>query len=293
MHATVDNRDIPATFRPVPQVRGVSRGRQVPEGVVGHAPRFEEGSERINPVSATNASSAGESKTSTYDDGLSAFLSVRPRLVAIAYRMLGSAAEAEDIVQDVWVRWQTTERRLVRDATAFLVTTATRLAINVMQSARSRRETYVGSWLPEPVDTSADPRLVAEQRQALASGLLLLLDALTATERAAYILREAFDYPYRKIANVLRLEEANARQLVTRARQHLANGRRIPASSTEQRFFFDAFIAAAQNGDIARLEGLFASNAVSTSDNRGLVRAPDRRSDPKEGSAALCQRVAA
>ena len=98
-----------------------------------------------------------------YDDGLAAFLSVRPRLFGIAYRMLGSAAEAEDIVQDVWVRWQTADRSLVRDAAAFLVTTATRLAINVMQSARSRRETCVGPWLPEPVDTSADPRLGAER----------------------------------------------------------------------------------------------------------------------------------
>ena len=91
------------------------------------------------------------------DDGLSAFLSVRPRLFGIAYRMLGSAAEAEDIVQDVWVRWQTADRSVVRDAAAFLATTATRLAINVMQSARSRRETYVGPWLPEPVDTERRP----------------------------------------------------------------------------------------------------------------------------------------
>ena len=127
------------------------------------------------------------------------------------------------------------------------------------QSARSRRETYVGRWLPEPVDTSADPRLEAERGQALAFGVLLLLEKLTPTERAAYILREAFDYPYRDIANVLRLEEANARQVVTRARQHVANGRRMPASSTEQRRLLDAFIAAAQDGDVAGLEGLFAS----------------------------------
>ena len=214
----------------------------------------------------------GESKTSTYDDGLSAFMSVRPRLFGIAYRMLGSAAEAEDIVQDVWVRWQTADRSLVRDAAAFLVTTTTRLAINVMQSARSRRETYVGPWLPEPVDTSADPGLGAERGEALECGVLLLLEKLSPTERAAYILREAFDYPYRDIANVLRLEEANARQVVTRARQHVANGRRMPASSTEQRRLLDAFIAAAQNGDVAGLEGLFASDVVSTSNGAGLVR---------------------
>src|SRR5882672_7369596 len=113
------------------------------------------------PVSIADASRAKENQTSSYDNGLSAFMSVRPRLFGIAYRMLGSAAEAEDIVQDVWVRWQTADRSLVRDAAAFLVTTATRLAINVMQSARSRRE-KVGPWLPEPVDTSADPGSGAE-----------------------------------------------------------------------------------------------------------------------------------
>ncbi len=203
--------------------------------------------------------------TTCHDDGLSTFLSVRPRLFRIAYRMLGSAAEAEDIVQEVWVRWQTADRSLVRHAAAFLVTTATRLAINVTQSARSRRETYVGPWLPEPVDTSADPRLEAERRQALACGVLVLLEKLTPTERAAYILREAFDYPHRDIANVLRLGEANARQVVTRARQGVANGRRMPASSNEQRRLLDAFIAAARHGDVAGLEGLLASGAASTS----------------------------
>jgi len=199
------------------------------------------------------------------DEGLPAFLRVRPRLFGIAYRMLGSAAEAEDIVQDVWVRWQMADRSLVRDAAAFLTTTATRVAINVMQSARSRRETYVGPWLPEPVDTSADPGLGAERGQALASGVLLLLEKLTPTERAAYILREAFDYPYRDIANLLRLEEANARQVVTRARHHVANDRRMPASSPGQRRLLDAFIAAARHGDVASLEGLLASDVVSAS----------------------------
>jgi RNA polymerase sigma factor (sigma-70 family) len=216
------------------------------------------------PASIADASRAGENNPSTYDDGLSAFMSVRPRLFGIAYRMLRSAAEAEDVVQDVWVRWQTADRSLVRDAAAFLVTTATRLAINVMQSARSRRETLVGPWLPEPVDTSADPGLGAEQGEALELGVLVLLEKLSPTERAAYILREAFDYAYRDIASVLRLEEANARQVVTRARQHVANGRRMPASSTEQRRLLDSFIAAAQRGDVAGLEGLLASEVVST-----------------------------
>ena len=189
----------------------------------------------------------------TCDDGLLAFLSVRPRLFGIAYRMLGSAAEAEDIVQDVWIRWQTADRSVVRDTAAFLATTATRLAINVKQSARSRRETYIAPGLPEPVATTADPRLGTERGQALAYGLRMLHERLTPTERAAYILREAFDYSYRDIATVLRLAEANARQVVTRARQHLASDRTTPANSTEQQRLLDAFMTAARDGDVARV----------------------------------------
>src|ERR687896_1922236 len=109
-------------------------------------------------VSSARSSRARERQTRTHDDGLSAFMSVRPRLFGIAYRMLGRAAEAEDVVQDVWVRWQTADRTLVRDAAAFLATTTTRLAINVMQSARSRREICARPWLQEPVDTTADPQ---------------------------------------------------------------------------------------------------------------------------------------
>jgi RNA polymerase sigma factor (sigma-70 family) len=202
---------------------------------------------------------------SSHDDGLSAFLSVRPRLFGIAYRILGSATEAEDIVQDVWVRWQTADRGLVRDAAAFLATTTTRRALNVVQSARSRRETYVGSQLPEPVDTSADPGLGADRGQALELGVRVLLKRLSPTERAAYILREAFDYPYRDIANILRLQEANARQVVTRARHHVAKGRKVAAGSTGHKRLLDSFIAAAQQGDVAGLESLLASDVASTS----------------------------
>jgi len=206
-----------------------------------------------------------DNSTASYDDGVAAFLRVRPRLFGIAYRMLGSAAEAEDILQDVWVRWQRADRSSVRDAAAFLTTTATRLAINVMQSARSRRETYVGPRLPEPVDTSADPGLRTERDKGLEAAIQLLLERLSPTERAAYILREAFEYAYRDIADILRLQEANARQLVTRARQHVANGRRTPANATEQRRLLDCLIAAAQRGDFAGLEAVLASDVVSMS----------------------------
>jgi RNA polymerase sigma-70 factor (ECF subfamily) len=217
------------------------------------------------PAGSTVCGVWDETTTCTTDDGLSAFMSVRPRLFGIAYRMLGSAADAEDIVQDVWIRWQTADRSGVRDAAAFLVTTATRLAINVVQSARSRRETHVAPWLPEPVDTSADPGLGAERGEALELSVLLLLERLSPAERAAYILREAFDYTYRDIANILRLEEANARQVVSRARHRVVGGRRMAVSSTKQRRLLDSFIAAAQRGDFVTLEGVLASDAFSTS----------------------------
>src|ERR1041385_9118354 len=151
------------------------------------------------------------------DDGLSDFIGVPPRLFGIAYRMLGSAVEAEDVVQDAGMRGQTTDRSAVLNPAAFLVTTTTRLSINVAESARSRHETYVGPWLPEPIDTSEDPRLGAEREEALELAVLLLLEKLTPTERAAYTLREAFDYPYKEIAEILQLTEANTRQLVQRA----------------------------------------------------------------------------
>ena len=200
------------------------------------------------------------SQTACPDDGLSAFLHARPRLFAIAYRMLGSAAEAEDIVQDVWVRWQTADRSPVRNSLAFLVAATTRLAINVLHSARARRETCAGSWLPDLVDTTSDPGLEAERGEALNSAVLLLLEKLSPTERAAYVLREAFNYPHREIAAILRVEDANARQLVTRAREHVSGGRRAPVSPAEQRRLLSAFVIAARTGDLASLESLFASD---------------------------------
>jgi RNA polymerase sigma-70 factor (TIGR02957 family) len=208
-----------------------------------------------------------------HDDGLSAFAEVSPRLFGIAYRMLGSASEAEDIVQDAWLRWQATDRSVVENPSAFLAKTTTRLCINLAQSASSRHETYTGTWLPEPVDTSSDPALGAERGEALKLAVVVLLEKLSPTERAAYVLREAFDYSYRQIADILQMEEANTRQLVTRARKHIADGRRTPASSSDQRRFLEAFISAAQKGDLAALEGLFTEDVVSYSDGGGLVRA--------------------
>jgi RNA polymerase sigma-70 factor (ECF subfamily) len=213
-------------------------------------------------VSSARDAKQADRHTSCADDGLSAFLSQRPRLFGIACRMLGSATDAEDIVQDVWVRWQMADRRLVRNAAAFLATATRRLAINVMQSARSRREMQAGTWLPEPVDTTIGPGMATERGEALELGVLLLLKRLEPAERAAYILREAFDYSYRDIASLLRLKEANARQVVTRARQHVGSGQRLAVSSIEQRRLLHALVAAAQHGDIVGLEGVLTSEVV-------------------------------
>jgi len=193
------------------------------------------------------------------EDGLSAFQAVRSRLFGIAYRMLGSGAEAEDVVQDVWLRWQLTNRDLVQNASAFLVTATTRLALNVTRSARSRREMAMEDWVAEPVDFGADPGAHAECDQAVSRAMESLLATLNHSERAAFILREAFDYAYRDIAALLRLEEANVRQLVTRARSRVGPPRHRIARSTEQRRLLDAFVRAARHGDLARLEDLLAA----------------------------------
>src|ERR1700742_2771522 len=160
------------------------------------------------PISEMPLPARLNAETGEYDDGLSAFAGVRPRLFGIAYRMLGSAAEAEDVVQDVWMRWQSTNRNAIENPPAYLATTTTRLCINLTQSAHSRRESYIGTWLPEPVDTGADPGIGAERGEALKLAVLLLLEKLSPTERAAYVLREAFDYSYDQIASILQMEEA-------------------------------------------------------------------------------------
>ncbi len=225
------------------------------------------------PLPQTPAPLRLDVETGERDDGLLAFAPVRPRLFGIAYRMLGSAAEAEDVVQDVWLRWQSTNRSMVQNPPAYLATTTTRLCMNLAQSAHTRHETYIGTWLPEPVDTSSDPTVGAERGEALRLAVLMLLEKLSPTERAAYVLREAFDYSYHQIADILQMEEANVRQLVSRARKHITDGRRTPVSADEQRRLLEAFIAAARKADMAALESLFAENVVSTSDGGGIGRA--------------------
>jgi len=205
------------------------------------------------------------------EEAAAVFTSLRPRLFGIAYRMLSSATEAEDLVQEVWLRWQLCDRAAVVNPPAFLATTMTRLVVNALRLARVRRETYIGPWLPEPVDTSADPYLGAERDAALEFAVLLLMDKLKPNERAAYVLREAFEYRYDEIAGILQSNEPAVRQLVSRARKRMASERRTPANSAAQQELLTTFIAAARNGDMAALEKLFAADVTSMSDGNGMA----------------------
>jgi RNA polymerase sigma factor (sigma-70 family) len=190
------------------------------------------------------------------------FQSVRPRLFGIAYRLLGRATDAEDVVQDVWVRWQGADRARVHDRVAFLVKITTRLALNVAVSARSRREVSVDSWFPARAGTAEDPTVAAERSADLEQAVLLLLQRLSPIERAVFVLREAFDYPFRDIAETLGISEANARQLGRRARMHLAEPRHLPVHHADRDRLLHAFVDAAQAGAVARLEHLLAADAL-------------------------------
>jgi len=196
------------------------------------------------------------------DADAASFHAVRPRLFGIAYRVLGDATAAEDVVQDTWIRWHTTDRTVVRDAAAFLATTTTHLAIHAIQSARARRETTVGPQLVETVDVGTDPSCDVERREALEVALRTVLERLSPTERAAYLLREAFDYRYREIAAVLELSEVNARQRVTRARHRLSGAPRRPVGLAEQERLVSVFTAAAQARDFATVERLLSADAT-------------------------------
>lgn len=218
--------------------------------------------------------SAGPHEPNPGDAGLeraaAVFTEVRPLLFGIVYRMIGSVAEAEDVLQETWIRWHTTDRSVVRNPQAFLTTTATRLALNVLQSARTRREVCMGRWFPEPVDASmgartdagGDPASGAERAEALDVAVLVLLERLTPTERAAYVLREAFDYSYGDIARIIRVSQVAARQLASRARKHLATEKQTTVVPSKRRALLDAFVTAARTGDLGGLEHLFAEDAV-------------------------------
>jgi RNA polymerase sigma factor (sigma-70 family) len=204
---------------------------------------------------------------------------LRPRAFAIAYRMLGSVAEAEDVVQEALLRVHqaVSSGEELRSPAAFVTTVTTRLAITELQSARARRETYVGDWLPEPIVTGDDPGAQAESTDALSLALLVALETLSAEQRAALLLHDVFDYAYPDIAEVIGTSEANARQLVTRARKHVAERRvRFATTRTHHRDLVERFFAAAREGDLDGLEKLLAADVTMTGDGGGKVPALGR-----------------
>ncbi len=216
----------------------------------------------------------------------------RPRLFAVAYRMLGSAAEAEDVLQDAYLRWQGADRGQVAVPSAWLVKVVVNLCLNVLDSARLRREQYVGPWLPEPVltaDGALGPLESVERRESVSFALLVLLERLTAAERAVFVLREAFGYPHARIAEVLELSEDNSRQLLRRARSRVGEQPRFEATWQQRRRLVEQFLRAAGDGDVAGLEELLAQDVVAWSDGGGRVSAARR---PVLGPSKVARLVA-
>lgn len=194
----------------------------------------------------------------------------RSRLMRIAYRMLGSLDEAEDIVQDAWVRWQAVDLDVVREPAAYLTRTVTRLCLDTIKSARSRREVYFGNWLPEPVV----PEEEFYPRDELTLTLMLALERLSPLERAAFLLHDVFDTPLEEIAITLKRDPAAVRQLAVRARKHVqAAHPRYPVAPEEGERIAEAFFTASQKGDIEGLQTLLAENVTLHSDGGGKVKA--------------------
>lgn len=213
---------------------------------------------------------------SSGDERLAAFREHRPLLFSIAYRMLGSASDAEDIVQDAYLRWQRADAAEVRSPRDYLSTIVTRLAVDHLRSARVRREVYVGPWLPEPlvgVDAH-DPLAATTLAESLSTAFLVLLERLTPAQRAAYLLREVFGFDYPDIAGILKTSDANSRQLVQRAKQHLAAGRpRFTSDAKQADELARRFLTASTSGDMDGILALLADDAVAWADGGGKFAA--------------------
>jgi RNA polymerase sigma-70 factor, ECF subfamily len=210
----------------------------------------------------------------------------------VAYRMLGSVSEAEDIAQEALLRL-TRQEDPIEEPAAWMTTVVTRLSINVLRSARARRESYVGPWLPEPLleDPGPDPASRAELADSLSLALLVLLERLTPVERAAYLLREVFGYGYAEIADIIEQTEVNSRQLVTRARKHLEADRpRFDPDEAARDALLERFLAAAEDGDLEALEELLAKDAVLYADSGGKAMAPQ---EPLVGAELIARFMAA
>ncbi len=213
----------------------------------------------------------------------SAFQTHRPRLMALAYRLLGSRSDAEDVVQDAWLRWSGADPAAVRNPEAWLVTTTTRLGLDRLRAARRERVHYVGPWLAEPLEISlaaepaSDPAVAHARADEVSVAFLTLLEQLGPEERAAFLLKEAFDHDYRQIAALLGLTEANCRQLVHRAKQRLQAGRpRFNADTGQHRQLLARFMDATQRGDSEAIQALLHANARLVSDGGGVVTAAVR-----------------
>jgi RNA polymerase sigma factor (sigma-70 family) len=220
------------------------------------------------------------------------FASHRGQMFGLAYRLLGSAAEAEDVVQDAYLRWAAADQPAIESPGGWLAKVVTNLCLSRLTSARARREKYVGPWLPEPVATAdgdLGPLDTAEQRDLVSLGLLRLMEALGPTERAVFVLREAFGYSHREIAELVSLTEANSRQLHARARRRLARpGSPRPVDRSGWRALVDSFLRAAADGDLPALEALLAAEATSTADGGGRIAAARR---PVTGRARVAHYV--
>jgi RNA polymerase sigma-70 factor (TIGR02957 family) len=206
------------------------------------------------------------------------FDELRPSVFAIAYRMLGSVGEAEDVVQEGFLRLHRAREsgERIESPRAYLSTVVSRLSLDHLRSARARRETYVGEWLPEPLLASADddPARKAEMADSLSLAFLVLLESLSPEQRAAFLLREVFDEPYDRIAEIVGTSEQNARQLATRARRHVEERRpRFEASREQREELATRFFAAAEEGDLAGLEELLAHDVVLRADGGGKAPA--------------------
>jgi RNA polymerase sigma-70 factor (ECF subfamily) len=221
---------------------------------------------------------------------LDRFEASRPRLEAIAYRLLGSAGEAEDAVQEVFLRWQGADRERIEVPEAWLTKVLTNLCLNQLTSARARRETYVGEWLPEPLfpgDPMLGPADTAEQRESVSFAMLTLMERLTPVERGVYVLREAFEYPHREIAGFLDLTEAASQQIYHRAKKHLADGKpRKEIDEADARRIVEEFLAAATGGSLEPLVQLLTENASAVGDGGGKIPA---RTKPFEGATAVAK----
>ncbi len=207
------------------------------------------------------------------------FEDARARLEAIAYRLLGSANDAEDAVQDTFLRWQAADREQVRTPEAWLTRVLTNLCLNHLTSARARRETYIGQWLPEPVltgDRMLGPADTIEQRESVSMAVLMLLERLSPHERAVYVLREAFGYSHAEIAEIVNLTEPNCQQIYRRAKQHLSTGRsRTEVDRATAHRIAAEFLAATAGGEIEPLVGMLTDDATGIADGGGVL--PARR----------------